>query len=226
MVRRWEPARSGLTAALLTSFCPAAPGILPAQAGPPVIASSAALSGPAGPAVSVTVSFPQRPLQHLPRVAAAPLPRSGTAFVEVQVPPQAALWFNGVRMHQAGATRRFVTPPIPAGESYTYTVEARWREGGRELALSEQLTLRPGERASLVLPTPAAETAAPVRSAVIETPQVFRPGTRSTTPHMSLVELDPVTGARRGTGAVSAVPPATLGPARPHVASVEYPRSR
>jgi len=84
----------------------------------------------------------------MPGVDIAHLKRPGQrlpASVQIQVPmPDAELWFNGVKMHQTGQTRQFVTPELATGESYTYEVRARWRQNGKEFDQTHTVTVHGG----------------------------------------------------------------------------------
>jgi uncharacterized protein (TIGR03000 family) len=51
---------------------------------------------------------------------------SATAFVTVLVPAGAEVLFDGGPTTQTGTQRVFVTPPLPAGEAFSYSIEARW----------------------------------------------------------------------------------------------------
>jgi uncharacterized protein (TIGR03000 family) len=79
-------------------------------------------------------------------VAPPPLPDKDVARVNVLVPSDAALLFNGVRMPQTGSLREFVTPALETGRDYTYKVRATWTENGREVTRDQAIRVRPGER--------------------------------------------------------------------------------
>jgi uncharacterized protein (TIGR03000 family) len=54
-------------------------------------------------------------------------PQGNTAEVDVVVPENASVWFNGVAMtNQSGAYRRFTTPPLVPGKEFTYEIRAQW----------------------------------------------------------------------------------------------------
>jgi uncharacterized protein (TIGR03000 family) len=83
--------------------------------------------------------------------APAPLPSDSVARVDVHVPGDANLWFEGVRMTQGGTTRRFVSPPLVSGQDYTYEVRASWTENGQEVARDRTVRVRAGERVDVDL---------------------------------------------------------------------------
>jgi uncharacterized protein (TIGR03000 family) len=66
--------------------------------------------------------------------------------VAVKLPDAAAtVWFGETPTVTAGADRLYESPPLAAGQSYTYTVTAKWAENGKERTESRTLTGRPGE---------------------------------------------------------------------------------
>ncbi len=68
----------------------------------------------------------------VPRVLREPRPpRRTSAEIQVRVPADAELWFNGAKTQQGGATRVFESPPLEPGARYAYDVKARWTEGGK-----------------------------------------------------------------------------------------------
>jgi len=54
---------------------------------------------------------------------------SGRAWIEIQVPSNAEIWFEGDRTMQTGTQRQFVSPPLDRGRKFTYDVRARWTDG-------------------------------------------------------------------------------------------------
>ncbi|HBI42924.1 MAG TPA: hypothetical protein DDY78_08715, partial [Planctomycetales bacterium] len=52
----------------------------------------------------------------------------------MQVPnADAQVFFDGDKTSQTGAERAFVSPPLEAGRSFHYTIEARWMEDGHQM---------------------------------------------------------------------------------------------
>jgi uncharacterized protein (TIGR03000 family) len=88
----------------------------------------------------------------------APLPEKDVARVNVLVPSEAALIFNGVRMPQTGSVREFVTPALETGRDYTYNVRATWSENGREVTRDQVIHVRPGERTDVDFMNPTNAT--------------------------------------------------------------------
>lgn len=82
-------------------------------------------------------------------------PGAAPAVLVVECPPGATLFVDAVQVKQTGARRRLVTPPLPAGGRYGYTL--RLREDGEETARRNvefgagetvEVTLLPAERAA------------------------------------------------------------------------------
>jgi uncharacterized protein (TIGR03000 family) len=51
-----------------------------------------------------------------------------SASIEVIVPPQAQLWFDGTQTQQTGPVRMFTTPALPEGRASSYQVKATWTD--------------------------------------------------------------------------------------------------
>lgn len=67
---------------------------------------------------------------------------SAPVMIEVRVPADAVVHFDGRPTGQGGAVRHFSTPPLTPGQAYEYDVSAAW--GG--VSQSRRLTVRAGER--------------------------------------------------------------------------------
>ncbi len=75
-----------------------------------------------------------------------PRPHPATAEIDVHLPPDATLWFDGKRTGQRGEYREFVSPPLKPGERYYYVVRARWTEDGRPVERTRKVHVRAGEQ--------------------------------------------------------------------------------
>ena len=64
----------------------------------------------------------------------------------VQFPASAEVWVNGKKVDGEGATRTLTSPPLAAGERYTFAVKAKWTFGGDAYEWERTVTLGPGER--------------------------------------------------------------------------------
>src|SRR4051794_33711706 len=66
------------------------------------------------------------------------------AIIRVRVPTQAQVLLDGEKTTQTGADRRFESPPLPPGKSFTYSVRAMWKEGGKEVVRKAEAVVRAG----------------------------------------------------------------------------------
>jgi uncharacterized protein (TIGR03000 family) len=71
------------------------------------------------------------------------------ATVTVVVPGDAEVWVNGVPLGGQGTVRKFVTPPLTAGGSYTYEVRAVWQQYGQEVSRMQTVIVSPGRNVEL-----------------------------------------------------------------------------
>jgi uncharacterized protein (TIGR03000 family) len=88
----------------------------------------------------------------IPDTASTPI--NPTASIDVRLPADAALSFDGTQMTQRGALRHFVTPALTPGNTYAYDISATWNQDGREVSRTRHLTLRPGDHLTVDLTTP------------------------------------------------------------------------
>jgi uncharacterized protein (TIGR03000 family) len=97
----------------------------------------------------------QRPLMEVPlnaRIGLSSQPdlRAQPALIDVFLPAQATLTFQGVLTTQEGGVREFQSPPLEPGRTYTYDIRATWRtEDGREVKRTQQLKVSAGNRATV-----------------------------------------------------------------------------
>jgi uncharacterized protein (TIGR03000 family) len=66
------------------------------------------------------------------------------ATIELIVPADAQVWFDGVATSQTGTVRRFVTPPLNGDNNYSYEVKARWTKDGQPLEATRTITVVAG----------------------------------------------------------------------------------
>lgn len=69
-----------------------------------------------------------------------------SATMNVRVPADAEIWFQGSKTGQQGVSRTFVSPPLEKGRGFTYEIRARWTEGGKEVEQTRQVHVRAGEQ--------------------------------------------------------------------------------
>jgi uncharacterized protein (TIGR03000 family) len=91
------------------------------------------------------------------RPAAAKNQGKETALINVTVPADAKIWFDGSPTVQTGEHRQFVSPPLHPGSTYVYHVKVRWMEAGRPIEETRQVSVAPGRQIELNLTTPGAK---------------------------------------------------------------------
>jgi uncharacterized protein (TIGR03000 family) len=68
------------------------------------------------------------------------------ASLDVRVPADAQIWFDGEPTSQTGSIRSFVSPPLEPGKSFTYEIRARWVDNGNVVDLIKQVQVHAGDR--------------------------------------------------------------------------------
>jgi uncharacterized protein (TIGR03000 family) len=51
---------------------------------------------------------------------------ANVATIDIRVPANAEIWFDGEKTSQTGTQRRFTSPTLPPDRSFTYEIRARW----------------------------------------------------------------------------------------------------
>ncbi|HTU92165.1 MAG TPA: EF-hand domain-containing protein, partial [Gemmataceae bacterium] len=70
---------------------------------------------------------------------------SERATIQVDLPEDARLTFDGESTASTGSHRVFFSPPLVRGKEYSYTLRAERMRGGEPTFLSKTITVRPGE---------------------------------------------------------------------------------
>ncbi len=68
-----------------------------------------------------------------------------TAQVEVRLPADAELWFEGQKTAQTGSDRTFRSPDLEPGQDYVYNVHARWLADGKPVDETRKVTVHAGD---------------------------------------------------------------------------------
>jgi uncharacterized protein (TIGR03000 family) len=89
--------------------------------------------------------FPPNPEIKQPDPATAKMPVS----VDVHLPTDAQLWFEGQKTSQSGDERSFQSPPIDQGQTYTYVIRARWTENGNDVEQTRKVHVKAGDRVKI-----------------------------------------------------------------------------
>lgn len=77
------------------------------------------------------------------------------AMIDVHVPSNAQVMFDGSPTQQQGPERRFMTPPLDPNSQYTYEVTAKWTDqNGQERRESRTVRLTPGQTSQVNFMTP------------------------------------------------------------------------
>ena len=104
--------------------------------------------GVAAPAPYYTGSAAAYSVQTAPPMAPATEPATtrvdNTALIELRVPTQAKVWFDGTLTTQTGANRRYVTPDLTPGYDHTYAVKATWTQDGKEVSQERKVIVQAG----------------------------------------------------------------------------------
>jgi uncharacterized protein (TIGR03000 family) len=72
-------------------------------------------------------------------------PANEAVTFNIAVPADAQIWFGTSKMTQGGAYRQFVSPPIARGYDYAYKVTATWKEGGKNITRTRDITVHAGD---------------------------------------------------------------------------------
>ena len=82
------------------------------------------------------------------RAAEAAPPDSAT--VDVGVPDDAKVWFDGTPTEQTGPERRYQSPPLTPGKTYSYEITARWRgPDGKDVVRKQSVSVRANESSNV-----------------------------------------------------------------------------
>jgi uncharacterized protein (TIGR03000 family) len=97
----------------------------------------------------------------MPQVDGAGVPADLSAHLNVRVPADAEFWVDGTQTKQSGSLRQFVSPPLEAGQDYSYELKARWVENGREVVQTRRIPVFSGLWRTIDFTQPEAESIAP-----------------------------------------------------------------
>jgi uncharacterized protein (TIGR03000 family) len=103
-----------------------------------------------------TVASPPQYTVASPPADPPPAQADNAAHIKVVVPAEAQIFFNGSPTRKVGEEREFVSPPLTPGQSYRYTIEARWMENGREVDQTRTVTVAAGQAALINFNVPDA----------------------------------------------------------------------
>jgi uncharacterized protein (TIGR03000 family) len=105
--------------------------------------------GDAAPSYAPAPVYQQRSYYPPPQPAT---PAPATATIELYVPANAEVWFQGRKTNQTGTLRRFVTPPLNADAASSYELKVRWKDAdGQVQEQTRDVTVQPGSQIVLNL---------------------------------------------------------------------------
>jgi uncharacterized protein (TIGR03000 family) len=78
-----------------------------------------------------------------------PAQDANTAQIDVRVPANAQVWFDGATTRQTGSFREFISPPLQPNQEYTYTIRARWMQNGQPVDQTRSIQVAANERRSV-----------------------------------------------------------------------------
>jgi uncharacterized protein (TIGR03000 family) len=78
----------------------------------------------------------------------------GRALVQVVVPADAKVWFNGALTTTGGEQRVFASPALVPGRDYHYEIRARWTDGGRVADQTRTVVVRANARVAVDFTAP------------------------------------------------------------------------
>lgn len=114
----------------------------PAPAAPPAVKPPPAPNPPPAPPVT--------PVGGINSATSPAKTEPISAALHIRVPANAELFCDNVKLQLTGVERAFVSPPLPPGRTFTYTIRARWMgQDGRVNDLTRTVQVEAGRRASV-----------------------------------------------------------------------------
>jgi uncharacterized protein (TIGR03000 family) len=80
-------------------------------------------------------------------------------LINLQVPPEAQVWFGDHKTEQGGMFRQFVSPPLEPGQPYTYDIRVQWNANGEPVTRERTLRVQAGDQMNLDFRRPQGGTA-------------------------------------------------------------------
>jgi uncharacterized protein (TIGR03000 family) len=77
-------------------------------------------------------------------VSASPANDAARATVIVRLPADAKLYAEGSPLRMTGTERRFVSPPLPAGQEFTYRFKVEYDRDGETVSVTKKVPVRAG----------------------------------------------------------------------------------
>jgi uncharacterized protein (TIGR03000 family) len=83
--------------------------------------------------------------------ANAPMERP--ILVNLRLPSDAKVWFNGSPTNQTGTMRSFKSPPVAAGQNYVYDIRIQWKQDGKNRTQTRRINVEAGDVINLTMGT-------------------------------------------------------------------------
>jgi uncharacterized protein (TIGR03000 family) len=71
--------------------------------------------------------------------------------INLRVPADAKIWFDGSETIQTGTARSFESPPLVVGPEYAYQVRIQWKRDGKEITQTRHIVVHAGDDIHLTL---------------------------------------------------------------------------
>jgi uncharacterized protein (TIGR03000 family) len=72
-------------------------------------------------------------------------------LVNLRVPSDAKIWFDGRPTNQTGTIRSFQSPPVTGGPEYVYQIRIQWKQDGKDVTQTRQIQVHAGDVINLTL---------------------------------------------------------------------------
>ena len=95
------------------------------------------------------------------RTATAESPRKRPVRVNLRVPSDAKISFDGSQTNQTGTIRSFESPSVTVGPEYAYQIRIQWKQDGKDVTETRQIKVHAGDVINLTVGSPAAFAMAP-----------------------------------------------------------------
>ena len=99
---------------------------------------------PATPQTEVRSFYPSAAAEEYGALS-TPFAGNQPVRINVSVPANAQITFNGAKTVQSGAIRAFVSPTVAPGHDYYYDVTAQWQQGGRQVTRTQRIAVHAGD---------------------------------------------------------------------------------
>jgi uncharacterized protein (TIGR03000 family) len=103
-----------------------------------------AVAAPTTPQAEVRSFYPSAAAEEYGTLS-TPFAGNQPVWINMSVPANAQITFNGAKTRQTGAMRAFVSPPLAPGRDYYYDVTAKWEQGGREVTRTRHIAVQAGD---------------------------------------------------------------------------------